>query len=138
MRLSPARFRQLCRLLLAAWCLVFAFGVLLGCQDVAVDGHDPVAVHAQAGRSLAGTAHAAGHDSSQSPLCEQICQTLSSPLAKADTGIALPLLSTLLIAWFLLPPLLLPASASGPHLFLSSAPGGSPPRPHLLFQRFNN
>lgn len=136
MRLSPARTRQLCRLLLAAWCLVFAFGVLLGCQEQAADAHDPVAVHTRMAASLTG--HAAAHDASQSPLCEQTCQTLSSPLAKADVSVVLPLLSTLLLVWFLLPPLLWLAPAIAPHLFSPPATGGTPPRPHLLFQRFNN
>lgn len=138
MRLTQARARQLCRLLLATWCLVFAFGVLLGCQEQAADSHDSVAVHAQAAQSLTTVGHAAAHDTSQSPLCEQACQTLSSPLAKADVSVALPLLSTLLLVWFLLPPLLWLAPAITPHLLSPPATGGTPPRPHLLFQRFNN
>ena len=136
MRLSQARARQLCRLLLATWCLVFAFGVLLGCQEQAADAQDPVAAHAQGAPSLTG--HAAAHDASQSPLCEQACQALSSPLAKADVSVALPLLSTMLLVWFLLPPVLWLAPAIAPHLRLPPATGGTPPRPHLLFQRFNN
>jgi len=138
MRLTQARARQLCRLLLAAWCLVFAFGVLLGCQEQAQDVHAPVTWHAQTVQSPAGVEHARAHDASQSPLCEQACQTLSSPLAKADVSIALPLLSSLLIVWFLLPPLLLLAPAIGSLLRFPSVCGGAPPRPHLLFQRFNN
>ena len=138
MRLTQARARQLCRLLLAVWCLVLAFGLLLGCQEQAADGHDPVAVHAQAAPSLTTAGHAEAHDTSQSALCEQACQTLSSPLAKVDVGVVLPLLSTLLIVWFLLPPLLWLAPAIAPHLLSPPATGGTPPRPHLLFQRFNN
>lgn len=136
MRLSQARVRQLCRLLLAAWCLVLAFGVLLGCQEQAAAAHGQVAVHAQTAPSLTG--HAAAHDVSQSPLCEQACQTLSSPLAKADVSVVLPLLSTMLLVWFLLPPVLWLAPAIAPHLLSPPATGGTPPRPHLLFQRFNN
>ena len=138
MHLTQARARQLCRLLLAAWCLVFAFGVLLGCQEQAPDVHAPFSVHTQVAQSLTTSEHVGAHDSSQSPLCKQTCQTLSSPLAKADVSVALPLLSSLLIIWFLLPPLLLFAPAIGSHLFLPPATGGTPPRPYLLFQRFNN
>ncbi|MDC7696679.1 hypothetical protein [Vogesella indigofera] len=136
MRLTQTRTRQLCRLLVATWCLVFAFGVLLGCQEQATDAQDPVAVHAQAAPSLIG--HAGAHDASQSPLCEQTCQALSSQLAKADVSVALPLLSTVLLVWFLLPPVLWLALAIAPHLLSPPATGGTPPRPHLLFQRFNN
>ena len=138
MRLTQVRTRKLCRLLLAVWCLVFAFGVLLGCQEQALGDHDPVTLHVRAAAALTSATHAADHDSSPSPLCKQACQTLSSPLAKADVSVALPLLSSLLITWFLLPPLLLFAPAIGSHLFLPPATGGTPPRPYLLFQRFNN
>lgn len=138
MRLTQARIRQLCRLLLAAWCLVFAFGVVLGCQEQAPGGHEPVTLHVQPAAALTSATHAADHDSSPSPLCEQACQTLSSPLAKVDAGVALPLLSALLLVCFLLPPLLLQAAANIPHLLLPPAPAGTPPRPHLLYQRFNN
>ncbi|MNR60975.1 hypothetical protein D3C85_1825860 [compost metagenome] len=48
------------------------------------------------------------------------------------------LLSVLLLAWFLLPPLLLLSPASVTRLNSPATPGGTPPRPHLLFQRFNN
>lgn len=136
MRLTQARARQLCRLLLAAWCLVLAFGLLLGCQAQAAEDHDPVAVHALAAQTL--TSHPSAHDTSHSLLCEQACQTLSSPLAKADVSVALPLLSSLLIVWFLLPSLLWLAPAIAPRLLSPPATGGTPPRPHLLFQRFNN
>ncbi|MEC5207798.1 hypothetical protein [Vogesella urethralis] len=136
MRLTQTKTRQLCRLLVATWCLVFAFGVLLGCQGQAQETHSFATPGSLQALQLTAAHHAGTHD--ETSLCEQACQTLSSPLAKADVSVALPLLSSLLITWFLLPPLLLFPPAIGSHLFLPPATGGTPPRPHLLFQRFNN
>lgn len=137
MRLTQTRTRQLCRLLLAAWCLVFAFGVLLGCQGQGQEPHSFTTPSTLQAQQLTAADHAGTHD--ESSLCEQACQTLSAPTAKGNVSFAMPsLMSFLLIAWFLLPPLLLLAPAIGPCLLSSPATGGTPPRPHLLFQRFNN
>lgn len=137
MRLTPTRTRQLCRLLVATWCLVFAFGVLLGCQGQAQGTHSFATPGSVQALQLTAADHAETHD--ESALCEQACQTLSAPIAKGEVSVAMPsLLSVLLIAWFLLPPLLLLSPASVTRLNSPTTPGGTPPRPHLLFQRFNN
>ena len=136
MRLTQTRTRQLCRLLLATWCLVFAFGVLLGCQGQAQASHYFATPGTLQTQQLTAADHAGTHD--ESSLCEQACQTLSAPIAKGEVSFVMPsLLSVLLLAWFLLPPLLL-SPASVTRLNSPATPGGTPPRPHLLFQRFNN
>ena len=137
MRLTQTRTRQLCRLLLATWCLVFAFGVLLGCQGQAQESHGFATPDTLQALQLTATDHAETHD--ESSLCEQTCQTLSAPIAKGEVSVVMPsLLSVLLLAWFLLPPLLLLSPAIVTRLNSPAIPGGTPPRPHLLFQRFNN
>ena len=138
MRLTQTRTRQLCRLLVATWCLVFAFGVLLGCLgQVQETTHRFATPGTMQTLQLTATDHAGTHD--ESSLCEQACQTLSAPIAKGDVSFAMPsLLSVLLIAWFLLPPLLLLSPAIVTRLNSPATPGGTPPRPHLLFLRFNN
>ncbi|MDC7699749.1 hypothetical protein [Vogesella indigofera] len=137
MRLTQTRTRQLCRLLLVAWCLVLAFGVLLACQRYEQASHHFATPGTLQTQQLTATDHAGTHD--ESALCEQACQTLSAPIAKGEVSVAMPsLLSVLLIAWFLLPPLLLLSPASVTRLNSPATPGGTPPRPHLLFQRFNN
>lgn len=136
MRLTQTRTRQLCRLLLVAWCLVLTFGVLLACQRYEQAPHHFATPGTVQVLQLTATDHAGTHD--ESALCEQACQTLSAPIAKGEVSVAMSsLLSVLLLAWFLLPPLLL-SPASVTRLNSPATPGGTPPRPHLLFQRFNN
>lgn len=140
MRFFLTRTQGLCRLILAVWCVVFAFSVLAGCgaQDASLGqiSHGLVqSIHLHVAHPQAGQ-HGAVHDQ----LCGQLCQNLSAPMAKVDVGAALlPVLLLGLTLWGLSACLWLVISPSRCYAGLSPfLTGGSPPRPHLLFQRFNN
>ena len=61
MRLTQTRTRQLCRLLLATWCLVFAFGVLLACQRYEQASHHFATPGTLQIQQLTATDHAETH-----------------------------------------------------------------------------
>ncbi|WP_374554274.1 hypothetical protein [Aquitalea pelogenes] len=139
MRFFLTRIQRLCRLMLAVWIVVFAFSVLAGCgiQDGSLG--EVIPALAQSSPPHASQMQDGLHGSSHDRLCGKLCQNLSAPIVKLGVGvILLPCLLLGLTLWGLFACLWTDLSARFRIDLPPLLTGGSPPRPHLLFQRFNN